>query len=263
MSPHLIVTDDNLVKTFSFNRPQALNALDLQMLDELLQAFQELKDQATPRIVVLKGESANFMAGGDVKTFASTIGKDSNEVKQAFSFQLDKITQINALIQELPIILVSVIEGVCAGYGLSLVLSSDHAIAHSKASFHPAYCQIGLSPDGAASFYLPKVMGHKQALDFYLKGQALSAETALNKGILNQVVDDTATALSAYLALFNKHSIHTAIACRQTLRASQKENLNQHSQAEAKYFCESLSAEDFAIKATSFLTKTKAKTSTN
>jgi 2-(1,2-epoxy-1,2-dihydrophenyl)acetyl-CoA isomerase len=147
-----------VVATVGLNRPEALNSLNLALLQELAECLTHCgHDQAIPA-VVLKGEGKIFSAGGDTK---------SMEQDPSRSYLLRQLTMYLhtaiAAIWRMPKPVIASVHGSVTGAGFALALSCDLIIAAENTRFGTAYLAIGLSPDGGTTFFLPKVLGLHRA----------------------------------------------------------------------------------------------------
>lgn len=260
MGESLLVSKDAGVVTLSFNRPQALNALNLDMMQEIHHQLEKLI-KAPPSLLIIKGEGQNFMSGGDVKLFASTLGQDKDVVMQNFSSHLNIISQITTMISGLSCPTIAVIEGVCAGYGISLALACDFAICDEKAKFFPAYAQMGLTPDGGASYFAIRKLGYKKAMSLYLQSEGLNAKQAENWGLIDQVINSNSfqEGVDSFQKSIQKIPAAIFSKTKALLLASEKHSLKEQCELEAKAFCESITSEDFAARAQAFMSKSASK----
>lgn len=196
----LLEVADN-VATITLNRPDAANALDLKMAEELCHAATLCDEDANVRAIVLTGTGTMFSAGGDLSSFADSGDQVPLLLKRM-------VTSLHAAISrfargDAPVI--AAINGTAAGAGFSMALATDLAIASSEAKFTMAYTAVGLSPDGSSSFYLPRLVGTRRAAELMMTNRRLSADEALQWGLVNQVVPPeevmpTAMALAKQLA---------------------------------------------------------------
>ena len=193
------------VATLTLNRPQALNALDLAMIDALAEASARAAFDREVRAVVLRGAGEHFMAGGDLKWFREQLALPPAERQARFS---RLIGAVHASIEQLKTMekpVVASVQGAVAGFGLSLMMAADLALAADDAYFTLAYCRIGLSPDGGATWSLPRLVGLRRAMEIALLGDRFDAARAGELGLVNRIVpraqlaDETA-ALAARLA---------------------------------------------------------------
>jgi len=167
-------------------RPDRLNAIDLATAKELRRATGELRRDAAIRAVVVTGEGSAFSAGGDVGEFHA-------RVDQAPAFLTELVGHLHVAILDLldmekPV--VAAVNGVVAGGGMGLFLAADLAIAAESARFVMAYTGIGVAPDAGSTFFVPRLIGERRALELILCNRRLSAREALDWGLVNQVVPD-------------------------------------------------------------------------
>jgi 2-(1,2-epoxy-1,2-dihydrophenyl)acetyl-CoA isomerase len=245
------------VLTLSFNRPKSLNALNTDMMHSIHSQMKEIS-QNPPKLLVFRGAGGNFMAGGDVKSFATTIGQDENQVKSVFQEHLKIISEIALMIENISCPTLSVVEGVCAGYGLSVVLASDFVISEDRAKFYPAYCQMGLTPDGGSSFFANKQLGYKKSLELYLLKDQLSSQEAKEIGIVNQ--NFPAEGFGEQVANFEKKlsrlPLETFKQTKKLFKSADQNTLEEQCQLEAEAFCKSITSPEFATRVQAFIKKT-------
>lgn len=172
------------VSRIVLNRPDAGNTIDEAMAIAFGKAAQELAEDPGTRVVVLTGTGALFCGGGDVRAMAV--------VPDGASAVIDRITSnlhrgIVAL-AEMPKPLVTVINGPAAGAGLGLAILGDIVIASNTAHFTSAYTAIGMTPDGATSWLLPRLIGLRRALEMVVTNRRVSADEAERIGLVTRVV---------------------------------------------------------------------------
>lgn len=172
------------VATITLNRPDAANALNLKMSEELCDAATICDEDPEVRAILLTGAGKMFSAGGDLASFASSGGEVPLLIKRM-------VTSLHAAISrfargDAPVI--GAINGTAAGAGFSLALATDLAIVSAEAKFTMAYTAAGLSPDGSSSYYLPRLVGTRRAADLMMTNRRLTADEALEWGLVNQVV---------------------------------------------------------------------------
>jgi 2-(1,2-epoxy-1,2-dihydrophenyl)acetyl-CoA isomerase len=189
------------VAFLTFTRPEASNTIDLQFGREFLHAVRTIDASPAVRAVVLTGRGRHFCFGGDLKGMVGSGGDVQSylaELTTDLHAGLARLVRLDATV-------IAAVNGTAAGAGLGLVLAADLVIAARGAKFAPAYTAVGLTPDAGCTFLLPRVVGYKRALELFLTNRVLDAETALDWGIVNQVVEDeeliaAATVLAARLA---------------------------------------------------------------
>ncbi len=174
------------VATVTLNRPDAFNALNRSMGRELFDATLELDEDAAVRCIVITGAGKAFCAGGDVKDFADNLPRIGVVIKELTTYLHGAISRLART--DKPVVMA--ITGMAAGGGFSLALAGDLVVAADSARFLMAYTKIGATPDGSSSYYLPRLVGLRRALELYLTNRMLSAREALDWGLVTRVVPD-------------------------------------------------------------------------
>ena len=188
MSDVVLTSKAGGIATVTFNRPHALNAIDQTKLDLIQETFSRLEADPEVRVVVLKGAGDHFMAGGDVKFFASVLDLPASERRRQLEAIVQRIHPVMVTITRMPAPVIACVRGAAAGFGMSLVMACDLAIAADNAYFSLGYCRIGTCPEGAGSYYLPRIVGLKKAMEIALLSERLDAQAALALGLVNRVV---------------------------------------------------------------------------
>src|SRR5260221_4254933 len=179
-------TFENSVATVTMNRPDALNALSLQLTLDLGGAFrQAITDNA--RAVILTANGRAFCSGGDLREMQSMWEREGR-IEAFLEDPVGALHEVIKLIRETPIPYIAAVNGVCAGAGVNFALACDIVIAADDASFREAFVRIGLSPDCGGTFFLPRAVGEKIAAELFMTGDAVSPERALSIGMINRVV---------------------------------------------------------------------------
>ncbi|MCG8605183.1 enoyl-CoA hydratase-related protein [bacterium] len=177
--------EDGLV-TLTLNRPNAYNALNLQMGDDLLNAVVDCDENPDVRAVLITGNGKAFCSGGDIRQMQSEA--DAEGRAGAYLKRLTaRLHIIVATIARMPKPVITAVNGPAAGAGLSLALSGDMVLAAENANFTVAYTAIGLAPDGSSTYYLPRMIGPKRAFELMALNRAVPAKEAAQLGMINQV----------------------------------------------------------------------------
>jgi 2-(1,2-epoxy-1,2-dihydrophenyl)acetyl-CoA isomerase len=176
------------VLTITFNRPDKLNAFTSEMSQRLIAALEMAKADSV-RAVLITGAGRGFSAGQDLA--------DRMVVATGGSIDLGETIATNwapavRLVRDLPKPVVAAVNGVAAGAALNLALGCDIVIAARSAKFIQPFAKLGLVPDAGGTYHLPRLVGEARAKGLALLGDALPAETALQWGLIWQVVDDQA-----------------------------------------------------------------------
>jgi 2-(1,2-epoxy-1,2-dihydrophenyl)acetyl-CoA isomerase len=240
------------IATITLNRPQQLNAMDHDMMLALREALTQAQDDAI-RVVVIRGAGRAFIAGGDVATFAAQI----DELSALLPREIGLFHESTELIRALKKPVIASVHGACAGGGLSLMLACDLAIAAQNAKFTMAYANIGTSPDGGASFFLPRVVGARRAMELMLLADRFDADAAQRLGIINMVVaDDALEAQTAALAArLSRGPTHAYANTKALIGASFERDLTAQLHAEMLAFADCATGADFKEGVKAFVEK--------
>lgn len=177
---------DGDVATIRMNRPEALNALSLQLGKDLAAAVkQSISDNA--RAVILTGSGRAFCSGGDLREMRA-MGESQGSIEAFLDEPLKALHEVVTLIRQAPVPFVAAVNGVCAGAGTNFALACDLVLAADDASFNQAFVRIGLSPDCGGTFFLPRAIGEKLAAEMFMTGMTVSAQRAAEIGMINRVV---------------------------------------------------------------------------
>ena len=174
------------VATITLNRPDAYNALNLPLARDLFHATLEADEDRAVRCVVFTGAGKAFCAGGDVKDFADNPDRIGILVKQLTTYLHGAVSRL-ARAQK-PVIMA--VNGVAAGGGMSFALSGDLVVAAESAKFTMAYSRIAASPDGSSTYFLPRMIGLRRALELHYTNRVLTAREAMEWGLVNRVHPD-------------------------------------------------------------------------
>jgi len=168
------------------NRPDQMNAYNLEMLIELETVLEHIGLDEEIRAVVLTGEGRAFCAGADVKGVSELLGLQSEKGEREDI--LKSLARVVLALRRMPKPVVAAVNGVAAGGGANLVLACDIIIASEKARMAQNFINIGLIPDGGGTFFVPERIGYHRAAELFFTGRILSAQEALELGLYNRVV---------------------------------------------------------------------------
>jgi len=240
-----------------FNRPEVLNAINEAAVLAFRAAVDEVTQDQSVRAVVLSGEGRAFMAGGDVGRFHAA-GRDAPKVVNAI---IDPFHHSMLALAAMPAPVIASLHGAVAGAGVSVALAADLAIAADDMKMNLAYARIGTSPDGSASFSLPRVVGLRKALEIALLCEQIDAAEALRLGLVNTVVP--AADLAAQTdALARRLADGPTLAygrIKHLMRASFGHSLSEQLNAERDAFVASAGTHDFAEGVAAFVQKRPAR----
>jgi 2-(1,2-epoxy-1,2-dihydrophenyl)acetyl-CoA isomerase len=174
------------VATITLNRPEAYNALNLALGRDLFHAALEADEDRAVRAIVVTGAGRAFCAGGDVKDFAENPDRIGILIKELTTYLHGAVSRL-ARTQK-PVVMG--VNGVAAGGGMSLALGGDLVVAAESARFTMAYSKIAASPDGSSSYFLPRLVGLRRALELHYTNRVLTAREALEWGLVTRVHPD-------------------------------------------------------------------------
>lgn len=177
----VLLTVEQAVAIVTLNRPRVLNAIDAQTAQALADAVAQVEEDGTARALLLRGEGRAFCAGGDVARFA---GGDPEAAVKAI---IDPLHAALRALDTLKLPTLAAVQGPVAGAGFSLAMACDLCIAADDAVFTMAYSRIGASPDGSATYRLPRLVGERKALELALLAEPVGITEALALGLVNRV----------------------------------------------------------------------------
>ena len=250
---HLIVGRRGHVATITLNRPDAFNALDLDLGRELFHAALEVDEDPDVRCVVVTGAGKAFCAGGDVKAFADNLPRIGVLIKELTTYLHGAVSRLTRT--DKPVIMA--VNGVAAGGGFSFALSGDLVVAAESARFTMAYARIAATPDGSSSYFLPRLIGLRRSMELYFTNRVLSAREALAWGLVTRVVpdadfNDAVETLARELAQGPTKAFGAA---KRLLHQSTWESLETQMELEAQAIAASGRTRDFAAGVTAFASK--------
>jgi 2-(1,2-epoxy-1,2-dihydrophenyl)acetyl-CoA isomerase len=252
----ITVEVESSVATITLNRPDAYNALDLALARELSSAVIEVDEDPGVRCVVLTAAGRAFCGGGDVKEFAANLPRIGVLIKEL-------TTYFHAVVSRLartPKPVITAVNGVAAGGGFSLAIAGDLVIAADSARFTMAYSRIGATPDGSSTYWLPRLVGLRRAMELFYTNRVLSAREALEWGLVTRVVPEAelaaaARALAAELAQGATLALGRG---KRLLHAATTESLETQMESESQWIAASGHTADFAEGVRAFVSKRAA-----
>jgi 2-(1,2-epoxy-1,2-dihydrophenyl)acetyl-CoA isomerase len=180
--------EDN-VGTITLNRPQVLNALNLDMAQQLLSVLTQFSREDRVRAVVLKGAGRVFSSGGDIRAMLDGV-REGEDRAAYFRAPLAAFGEVTLALRRIRKPVLAAVHGAVAGVAFNLMLGCDLKIATETTRFTQAFIKIGLSPDGGGTWFLPRLVGYARASELTLLPIELSAATAQEWGLINWVVPE-------------------------------------------------------------------------
>lgn len=168
------------------NRPDAVNGIGVQFGKDLLEVAIACEASSDVRAIWLTGTGKMFSGGGDLKEFAGYGDQVSQKLQELLSYLNAALARLRRMAA--PVVIG--VNGTAAGAGMSLAVAGDYVFSSDKAKFTMAYTGVGLSPDGSASYFLPRLIGLRKTQELMLTNRVLTAAEACDWGLINEVVAD-------------------------------------------------------------------------
>jgi 2-(1,2-epoxy-1,2-dihydrophenyl)acetyl-CoA isomerase len=174
------------VAHITLNRPEAANSINEEMGKDLMHAALRCDEDPEIRAVLISGAGKIFSGGGDLKAFLAKGDQLPYHVKEITTYLHAAISRLTRM--DAPV--VAAVRGAVAGAGMSIAIACDIVVAAETTRFMVAYTRAGLTPDGSATYFLPRIVGLKRALELTLTNRMFSAQEALQWGLVTRVVPD-------------------------------------------------------------------------
>lgn len=223
--PILVSTPTSGITTLTLNRPDKRNAMDAQMIKELLNALQKLADDHETRVLMIMGQGEHFCAGADI-AWMLKIAECSYEENVA---DAQMLAYLMYQLYSFPKPTIVLAHGVTVGGGLGLVAAGDIALAAKSASFSFAEVKLGIAPS-VISPYVISAIGQRAAHYYFLTGDRFGAEEAHRLGLIHQFVENEAL-MSVGMSLAEtivKNSPNALIAAKQLIRRVNNEKVTEN-----------------------------------
>jgi len=245
---------ENNVALISLNRPEVFNSFNREMALLLQTLLDNCNDDSNVRVIVITGNGKAFCAGQDLKEVTDP------ELNPGFRKILEE--HYNPIIQKIRTIekpIIAAVNGVAAGAGANIALACDIVIASEQASFIQAFSKIGLVPDSAGTFFLPRLIGFQKASALMILGDKVSALEALNLGMIYKIFpvglfEEELKTLAENLAQMPTKAIGLT---KRLLNQSMNNNLEQQLKLESDLQIEASSSYDYNEGVTAFVEKRK------
>jgi 2-(1,2-epoxy-1,2-dihydrophenyl)acetyl-CoA isomerase len=251
-APQLLQSVADGVLTLTLNRPEVLNAITPSLLDAVTDALRDAASGRAVRAVVITGAGRGFCSGQDLRA-AGDGGLDVGAILR------DHYTPAIRAIRSMDQPVIAAVNGVAAGAGFSLALACDLRIAAESATFVQAFVRIGLIPDLASTYFLPRLIGPARAAELAMLGETVDAARALDLGIVNRVVPDAelAGAAAEWAGRLARGPRSIALTKR-ALEASHENDLEAQLAVEERLQTEATTTSDFVEGVSAFLEKRRA-----
>jgi 2-(1,2-epoxy-1,2-dihydrophenyl)acetyl-CoA isomerase len=251
---NLILEVRDHVARLTLNRPEAANAINLELARELEQAALKCDQDRTIRAILLTGAGRLFCGGGDLRSFAACEPSHLPGLLKQITFHLHRAIYLFAR-ADAPLVIA--VNGNAGGAGMSLAAAGDIVIAGESTRFTLAYTRVGLSPDGSSTYFLPRLIGLRRTMELALTNRTITAHEAEAWGIVTRVVAD-----AEVMAQAEKIAIELAAgptrsygAVKRLLYASADATLAQQMEYESETIAEVSRSDDSREGIAAFLAK--------
>lgn len=252
--PNLLFEVRDNVGYVTLNRPEAANAINFDLAKELASVALHCDEDRTVRAVLLTGAGKLFCGGGDLRSFAAQPPEKLPAHLKEVTLYLHKAIHLFARMNA-PVVMA--INGNAGGAGMSLALAGDITFAAESAKFTLAYTRVGLTPDGSSTYYLPRLVGVRRAMELALTNRVLTAREAAAMGLITGAVPDAelmdrANAIVSELA----HGPTTAFGgVKRLLYASANMTLDAQMEVETEWIADAARSNDAREGIAAFLAK--------
>lgn len=230
----VLTTVANGVGTITLNRPEARNALGLEMREGLAKAVVQMRDDADVHTVVITGAGGAFCSGGDI-----SLMLNSQQSSVGYRARMQALHQWFSELVNMEKPVIAAVDGPAFGAGLSLALAADFVLTTQRAKFCAVFGRIGLVPDLGAMHLLPRIVGQQKAKELVFTARTVSAQEAQQLGIVYDIAEDAAAlqAKTQELAARFAGASTTAIGMAKHIM-NQAFELNGHAMAELEAFAQ-------------------------
>ena len=244
----------------TFNRPEVRNALNPDIIQALGDFLLDIREDPAVRYLVIQGEGEHFSAGGDLASYAEKFSLGKSALQSYMCRRVRGNAETFYLLADLPMPVISVVRGAAAGGGLSFVLASDFVLAAENAMLIFAQPKVGLPLDIAATYFLPRVVGIKQARKLAMTGATLDAAEGHRLGILDEIhpADALDEALARLVRKFAAVAPKASGRTKHLLNRSLDNDIVQQMEAEVLAIGQCVGEDDFEEGVRAFLEKRKA-----
>lgn len=247
------------IATGTFNHAASRNALSAEMLSQFRAFLTAAKADESIRCVVLTGAGDHFVSGGDVKNFAKSADLSPDDRKIAFEKRVLASYDLFSSLHHFPKPVIAATKGACAGAGLSIIMASDFVLAREDSFFVCGHTHLGISLDIGVSYYLPRLVGLRNAKKIAYFGRPMNAQEALDLGLVTAVhsaetLESETEALSSRIAQLSPQAISEM---KTLLTKSYDQTYEQQYKDEAEAVGRCAATSDFLEGVSAFVEKRK------
>ncbi len=243
---HIITEKIGKVQLISISRSEKKNALNLAMYQNLTEAIIYAQECDDIHVLLITGSAGVFTAGNDLSDFMQAKNK-LNEKSPILQFMM--------ALKNCQKPVVAAVEGLAVGIGATMLLHCDIVIARADTRFKLPFVSLGLCPEYASSYLLPRVAGHAKASDWLLTGREFSGKEAYSAGLISQLSDDPLTLAKERATMMA--ALPQKALCRAKLLLNEplKQTVETVMKKEIELFIKGLMSEEFKHQVMTFFTK--------
>lgn len=183
----IIINKEEHIATITMNRPDKMNALNTQMLQEMVAAIAEIASNDDVRVVVLTGAGRVFCSGADISKGGKASGLSGTPVEMHHNVR-NSYQKVALGLQRLDKPTIAMVNGAAVGAGCDFAFACDMRVGSEKSRFRNGFVRVGLIPGGGGTWLYTRLMGLGRGLEFLFTGDFLEAEEAKRIGVLNRLV---------------------------------------------------------------------------
>ena len=249
MSEYIHEVVENRTLVITIDRPERKNAISRDMYVALAEALERADKDDTVRVVLLTGSDDCFTSGNDLADFANAalLQAEDNPIirflKALYAFEKPFVVAVN---------------GIAVGIGTTMLLHSDLVYANQDASFMLPFVNLGLCPEYASSYLLPRIAGRAKASEWLLLGEAFTAEDAYESALINAVVDNPLSFAKTQCAKLEKQPPEALRNAKRLLKAPLNTQIENIMEKEIQAFSAGLAGKEFREAVTAFFEKREA-----
>lgn len=243
------------VMLLGLNRPDKKNAISRTMYSDLVAALQDAEDDAEVKVVVFYGKGPAFTSGNDLEDFAKAGLTGAAQGDDTLRVEDNPVLAFLDTYRKFPKPIVVAAHGDAVGIGTTLLLHSDLCYASTDAHFSLPFVKLGLCPEFASSYLLPRLVGHVKAFEWLVQGRPFSAFEAHTFGLINAVVDEPlshAMTVAQSIAALPPNAVREA---KRLIKAGSQKAIDQSIGIEVQQFAKALQGAEFAEAVSAFFEK--------
>jgi enoyl-CoA hydratase/carnithine racemase len=245
--PHILTRTEGAVRVVTLARPEKKNAFTSAMYSALTEAFLDADSDPAVRVLLLEGSGGSFTAGNDLGDFLAN--PPSGEESPVFKFLMRLVDQVKPLL--------IAVDGPAIGIGTTMLLHADYVVVSKEARIQMPFINLGLSPEGAASLLLPRIVGQARASEWLMFAEAIDAEKAREAGLVNAVVakEELAAFALARATFLASKPAGSVLLAKKLLREPHRAEIKAVISREGELFIERLASAEAAEAFQAFFTR--------